>query len=297
LRECGLLLVVLAACAPPTVAPEAVVIDGTCTGLGMSVDEANNSGMWFTERVDAAGRSLRSEGWYDRARTSMIYGITSTYDEGGLVLQTLEDWNGDGRDETRASWERGAAGEVLVHRYELDEGEGFFSAGHTTYLYEGGLLAATERDNLSDGTVDSSERYLYEEGRPVLLEESDAAGVVTAITTWTYPLPAPTLDHLEAQDRGADGVVEGTYERHHDASGNVASLEAIGADGSYSVTTTTWEEDRPLVTVMEAADRRSVKQWSYDARALVVELLYERDDGPDGVVDYAARQIWEWSCP
>ncbi len=290
------LLPLLVACQGTTPAPAEAPPDGACVGLGTYTDEVTGSGYWTTERVNAAGDPVLYQGWDDRWRSQSLGRFLYEYDAEGLLVTQRLDQDGDDVDDVREAWQRGEQGEILVYdRTWVDDDGEWQNQYHYTYAYEDGLLSRVEGYG-SDGSLIASFSYSYEDER-LVRRDSVTTYEGDAVTTWSYPSPAPSLDSIEQRGLGEEWG-DYTIERRHDELDRLVWAESTyPARGLHAVITSTWEEDRPLLEETDFDTGLVLEQWSYDDRGLPLERRSERDDGYDGIIERSNHDIWEWTCP
>lgn len=171
----------------------------------LELEDFTGAAYWSTHRVNRAGDPLTVEEWNDPERADLYLRTTSTYDANGLLVEETYHSAFGGSDDRRHTWERGALGEVLEFlRHEVDASGAWQITSRSTYTYEDGLLTTLESDDWGGGTIDTRDRYTYADRRPVERKRERVSESGVSVTVWTYPFPAPSLDHVEVT-AGAEG--------------------------------------------------------------------------------------------
>jgi hypothetical protein len=200
-------------------------------------------------------------------------------------LYLERDYNGNGVAEQFSSWERDEAGRVL--RYE--QWGSSVGAYDATYDADGNRLTYDE-DTDSDGIVDLTYRYTYENGALVYYERDDGADGVLDYTL-SYVRDAEGRRLSAEADEDGDGIIDISYAYTIDDQGREVEIATDeGNDGVLERVSTTVYTD-PILKVgttttedVLAGDVLQITDFAYDTSER--ELYYGLDIPPFGVLDY-----------
>lgn len=217
---------------------------------------------------------------------------TYRYDADGKLL-SIEIDDGEGT----VVWSR-------TYSYDTDGNlmtEEFYSASNAftvAYAYDtdGNRLSA-DRDDNSDGTVDSRSTYTYDADGNRLTEARDGGNDGKVDTRYAYTYDTDGNLHTSEQDSGDDGTVDERFTYSYDDDGNVITeqFEQYCAcdDEEQSYTSTyTYDAYGNVLTYSANSGEPSTYTYTYDATGNV--LTADFDENGDGIVD--ARRTYTYDA-
>lgn len=212
----------------------------------------------------------------------------------GLLARWRADSDGDGVfEEENVYWydgdrlvleERTYQGETAYTEHAYDRDGNRISAAH----FWGNQLQWTTRWTWIDGRMQTGE------------QTGPEGGVITA-SEWTYPEPAPSLDH-EFTMRSALGDV--TYLRGFDGAGHLLWEEARPAEGQPRWTARRWDGDLQVEgwSLQPGWDGTSIvsghSTWDYgDDERIDLYVSDAVTTAADGTVETShVEEEWTWGC-
>ena len=212
----------------------------------------------------------------------------------GMVVETRQDTDGDGIEDTFGYFTFDAKGRPLSTSFDMD-GDGDIDLVRTEVWEDSPTATRHYVDDGSDGTTEYLEIMLLDgEGRTVELQ-SDLLfdGVIEDLTRYEYG--DSDLVTARRYDDGADGSYDVVERWEYDDLGRVTlQSRDIGDDGRDTWTTTTYDADcdRP-VTIVEASATGTARRtdYTYDAQGRPETVV--EDDYADTLPD--RLHAWTWT--